>query len=119
MTTHMMSHIAHFASDFHSFVAVMSSHTNTNDKLIKQLRASIKKILPVIKRNVLQLNNKLPESVAYFWVTTEEMYNQLIIAGVSRRLHLDHFKEAAQRFNVNEIYSWKPGRNQKHHTTAH
>ena len=77
---------------------------STDSKQLKELRASIKKKQALIKRNILQLNNKMPESVASFWVTTEEMHDRLIHAGVSRLLRLDHVKDAVKRFNTNGIF---------------
>ena len=58
-----------------------------------------KKLLSTIQNLLLQLNNKLPENLGYYWVTNEELHSRLIHSGVSKLLTLDHVKEAIARSN--------------------
>ena len=63
-----------------------------------------KKLLSTIKTLALQLNNKLPDNVGYYWVTYEELHQRLIHAGVSKLLSLDHVKDAVNRSNKGQRF---------------
>ena len=77
------------------------SKQNTNTA-IKQLSASVRKF-------ILLLNNKLPNSVGRFWVTYEELYERLVHAGVSKLLQVTHVKEACTYANTGQKFlaTWK------------
>ena len=63
-----------------------------------------KKLLSTIRTLALQLNNKLPDNVGYYWVTYEELHQRLIHAGVSKLLSLDHVKDALVRSNKGQRF---------------
>ena len=45
----------------------------------------------LIKKHILLLNNELPPTVAYIWVTSKELHQRLIHMGVRKSLTLERF----------------------------
>jgi hypothetical protein len=69
----------------------------------------IKQVYSTIKKYILLLNNLLPNAIGHFWVTSEELYDRLIHAGVSKLLQLAHVTDACRRANTGEKFLavWK------------
>lgn len=74
-----------------------------------QFVTRIKKNKAIIKKNILLLNNLLPEKLGVFWVTGEELRDRLVHSGVQSSLSLKIVQESLQRNNPNEMYlkPWK------------
>ena len=66
-------------------------------------------LLSTIKKNIIILNSKLPESLRGIWVSGIELHDRLIWAGVSKRLKLSHVEDALRRNNIGEVHLavWK------------
>ena len=86
----------------HSFEVIMPS-----DNAIKE---DIKKLLSSIKKKIIRLNNHLPADIAHFWVTSTEIYDRLLWAGVSRLLEIGHVEDAVRRLNPDQnllaVWRW-------------
>ena len=55
--------------------------------------------LTKLKKELLILNNKLPQDIGKLWVTSNELHERLIHAGVHPSLRFDIVKDAIKRLN--------------------
>lgn len=56
-------------------------------------------ILVSIHESIIPLNNSLPEEFGYYWVTSKEIHERLIHAGVDRSLKLTQVQNALKNYN--------------------
>ena len=58
----------------------------------------------IIKKGILILNNDLPLDVSSYWLTAEDLRNQLIHSGVRKSLSLEMVHDSLRQYNSNEAH---------------
>ena len=68
------------------------------------VNGNINTLQKLIKKNILLLNNDLPDNFGSIWVTGEELHQRLLHAGVDISLTLEMVQDALRNSNRGEVF---------------